>query len=134
VKGRDIFFAYLEHNGVPFLFGNPGTTELPLVDGCNDHPAVRYVMALHEDIAVAMAMGYARASGRVGVVNLHVAPGLGHGMGNLYNAFRAGTPLIVTAGQQHTRLGLRLQMRNRSTMWPLTRCSSMISSTSASST
>jgi len=104
VKGRDIFFAYLEHNGVPFLFGNPGTTELPLVDGCNDHPAVRYVMALHEDIAVAMAMGYARASGRVGVVNLHVAPGLGHGMGNLYNAFRAGTPLIVTAGQQHTRL------------------------------
>ena len=61
MKGRDIFFAYLEHNGVPFLFGNPGTTELPLVDGCNDHPAVRYVMALHEDIAVAMAMGYARA-------------------------------------------------------------------------
>jgi benzoylformate decarboxylase len=104
LKGRDIFFAYLEHNHVPFLFGNPGTTELPLVDGCNDHPTVRYVMALHEDIAVAMAMGYARASGRVGVVNLHVAPGLGHGMGNLYNAFRAGTPLIVTAGQQHTRL------------------------------
>jgi benzoylformate decarboxylase len=104
VKGRDIFFAYLEHNRVPFLFGNPGTTELPLVDGCNDHPTVRYVMALHEDIAVAMAMGYTRASGRVGVVNLHVAPGLGHGMGNLYNAFRAGTPLIVTAGQQHTRL------------------------------
>ena len=104
MKGRDIFFAYLEHNHVPFLFGNPGTTELPLVDGCNDHPSVRYVMALHEDIAVAMAMGYARASGRVGVVNLHVAPGLGHGLGNLYNAFRAGTPLIVTAGQQHTRL------------------------------
>ena len=103
-KGRDIFFRYLEHHGVEFLFGNPGTTELPLVDGCNDHPTVRYVMSLHEDIAVAMAMGYARASGKPGVVNLHVAPGLGHGMGNLYNAFRAGIPLIVTAGQQHTKL------------------------------
>src|SRR4030095_16302631 len=104
VKGRDIFFAYLEHNRVPFLFGNPGTTELPLVDGCNDHPAVRYVMALHEDIAVAMHLACARASGRVVVVTLRVAPALGHGMGNLYSAFRAGTPLIVTAGQQHTRL------------------------------
>jgi benzoylformate decarboxylase len=103
-KGRDIFFKYLEHHGIEFLFGNPGTTELPLVDGCNDHPRVRYVMSLHEDIAVAMAMGYARASGKPGVVNLHVAPGLGHGMGNLYNAFRAGIPLIVTAGQQHTKL------------------------------
>ena len=60
-KGRDIFFKYLEHHGIEFLFGNPGTTELPLVDGCNDHPTVRYVMSLHEDIAVAMAMGYARA-------------------------------------------------------------------------
>ena len=103
-KGRDIFFQYLEHHGIEFLFGNPGTTELPLVDGCNDHPKVSYVMSLHEDIAVAMAMGYARASGKPGVVNLHVAPGLGHGMGNLYNAFRAGIPLIVTAGQQHTKL------------------------------
>jgi benzoylformate decarboxylase len=103
-KGRDVFFQYLEHHGIEYLFGNPGTTELPLVDGSNDHPSVRYVMSLHEDIAVAMAMGYARASGKVGVVNLHVAPGLAHGLGNLYNAFRAGMPLIVTAGQQHTRL------------------------------
>jgi benzoylformate decarboxylase len=104
---REIFFDFLEAQGVPFIFGNPGTTELPLVDGCSDHPSVRYVMAMHEDIAVAQAMGYARASGQVGVVNLHVAPGVAHGLGNLYNAFRARVPLLVTAGQVPT--GLMLQ-------------------------
>lgn len=101
---RDVFFAFLEDQGVPYIFGNPGTTELPLVDGCADHPSVRYVLSLHEDIAIAQATGYARASGRIGVVNLHVAPGVAHGLGNLYNAFRARVPLLVTAGQHHTRL------------------------------
>jgi benzoylformate decarboxylase len=104
VSGRDIFFEFLEQQGIPYLFGNPGTTELPLVDACNDHPSVRYVLSLHEDVAVAQAMGYARASGKVGVVNLHVAPGVAHGLGNLYNAFRARVPLLVTAGQHYTGL------------------------------
>lgn len=103
-RGRDLFFETLKALGVEYLFGNPGTTELPLIDGCTVHPEVKYVTALHEGIAVAMAMGYARASGRVGVANLHVAPGLAHGLSNLYNAHRAGIPLVVTAGQQDTRL------------------------------
>ncbi len=106
-RGRDLLFDALEQQQIEFLFGNPGTTELPLIDGCNDHASVRYVMALHEDIALGMAMGYARASGKVGVVNVHVAPGLGHALGNLYNAWRARIPLLVTAGQQHTRLQLQ---------------------------
>jgi benzoylformate decarboxylase len=101
---RDLFFAYLEEQGIRFIFGNPGTTELPLLDGCRDHPSVDYGLSLHEDVAVAEAMGYARASGTIGVVNLHVAPGLAHGLGNLYNAFRARVPLLVTAGQHHTGL------------------------------
>lgn len=91
---------------VPYIFGNPGTTELPLVDGCNDYPSVQYVLSLHEDVAVAQAMGYARASGRVGVVNLHVTPGVAHGLGNLYNAYRARVPLLVTAGQHHPGLNV----------------------------
>lgn len=107
VLSREIFFEFLEHQGIPYIFGNPGTTELPLVDGCTDHRSVRYVLSLHEDIAVAQATGYARASGRIGVVNLHVAPGLAHGLGNLYNAFRARVPLLITAGQQHT--GMMIQ-------------------------
>ncbi|HEX9270190.1 MAG TPA: thiamine pyrophosphate-binding protein, partial [Candidatus Limnocylindria bacterium] len=101
---RDLFFRFLETLDIRYFFGNPGTTELPLVDGVNDHPSLRYVLALHEDVAVAMAMGYARTSHRPGVVNLHVAPGLGHGLGNLYNAWRARMPLVVTAGQHHTAL------------------------------
>ncbi|MGH9245864.1 MAG: thiamine pyrophosphate-binding protein [Acidimicrobiales bacterium] len=104
VLGRDIVFEFLEELEIPYIFGNPGTTELPLVDGCNDHPSVSYVLSLHEDIAVAQAMGYARASGRIGVVNLHVAPGVAHGLGNLYNAYRARVPLLITAGQHHTGL------------------------------
>ena len=105
--GRDIFFEYLVSHGVRYIFGNPGTTELPLVDGCNDYPSIEYVLSLHEDVAVAQATGYARASGKVGVVNLHVTPGVAHGLGNLYNAHRARVPLLVTAGQHHT--GLRVQ-------------------------
>src|SRR3954471_10506286 len=104
VRGRDLLFDYLAHLGIPYIFGNPGTTELPLVDGCNDHPSVEYVLSLHEDIAVAQAIGYARASGNIGVVNLHVTPGVAHGLGNIYNAFRARVPLLITAGQHHSGL------------------------------
>src|SRR5205807_6561855 len=50
-RGRDLLFDALEQQDIAFLFGNPGTTELPLIDGCNEHPRVQYVMALHEDIA-----------------------------------------------------------------------------------
>jgi benzoylformate decarboxylase len=102
VLGRDILFEYLEDQDIPYIFGNPGTTEVPLVDGCNDHPSVQYVLALHEDLAVAQAMGWARASGKPGVVNLHVTPGVAHALANLYNAFHARVPLLVTAGQHHS--------------------------------
>lgn len=102
--GRDIFFEFLVEQGIPYVFGNPGTTELPLLDGFSDYPSVRYVLSLHEDVAVAQAMGFARASGKVGVVNLHVTPGLAHGLGNLYNAHRARVPLLVTVGQHPSAL------------------------------
>jgi benzoylformate decarboxylase len=90
--------------GVRYIFGNPGTTELPLVDALLDEPRIRYVLGLQEVPVMAMADGYAMASRSPGVVNLHTACGLGHGMGILYNAFREGTPLIVTVGQQDRRL------------------------------
>jgi benzoylformate decarboxylase len=104
LRVSDIFFAHLEALGVDRIFGNPGTTELPFVDGCRDHPSIEYVLSLHEDIAVAQAMGYARATGKPGVVNLHVTPGLGHGLSNIFNASRGRVPLLVTVGQQHSQL------------------------------
>ena len=90
--------------GVPYLFGNPGTTELPLNDALVDEPRIHYILGLQEVPVMAMADGYAMASRTLGVVNLHISCGLGNAMGMLYNAFREGTPLLVTAGQQDRRL------------------------------
>ncbi len=81
------------------MFGNPGTTELPLMDGLARRPDIRYVLALQEGVAIAMADGYAQASGGLGAVNVHVAPGLGNAMGMLYDAQKSGAPLLLTAGQ-----------------------------------
>ncbi len=92
---------------VRHVFGNPGTTESPIIDSLAAHPQIGYVLALHEGVALGAASYYAQASGRPGVVNLHVAPGLGNAIGMLYNALKANSPLVVTAGQQDTRMRLR---------------------------
>ncbi|MCZ6472076.1 MAG: thiamine pyrophosphate-binding protein [SAR324 cluster bacterium] len=106
-KGRQIFMESLMAEGVPYIFGNPGTTENPLLDSLLDYPKIEYIMALHEGVAVGMANYYAQASGITGVANLHVGPGLGNGLGMLYNAYEGHTPLVLTAGGQDTRMRLR---------------------------
>ena len=106
IFGRDAFLALLESEGVSHLFGNPGTTELPIMAALPDRPAITYVMALQESLVVAMADGYSRASGGLSACNVHVAPGLGNAMGSLYNAKWIGSPVIVTAGQQEQGHGL----------------------------
>ena len=107
MRGRQVLMDSLVAQGVDHLFGNPGTTESPIIDSLADYPGIRYVMALHEGVAVGAASYYAQASGKAAVVNLHVAPGLGNAIGMMYNALKAGSPLVVTAGQQDTRLRLR---------------------------
>lgn len=102
-RGADVLLETLSSEGVEYIFGNPGTTELPLIDALLRNPALKYILALQEASAVAMADGYAQASGKPGFLNLHTAGGLGHGMGNLLNAKVSLTPLVVTAGQQDTR-------------------------------
>lgn len=104
-RGAAVLVEVLRSEGVSYVFGNPGTTELPLVDALTGAPDIAYVLGLHEAAVVAMAEGYARASGRPGFVNLHTAGGLGHAMGSIINAQVARTPLVVTAGQQDTRHG-----------------------------
>ena len=106
IFGREAFLALLESEGVTHLFGNPGTTELPIMAALPERPAITYVMALQEALVVAMADGYSRASGSLGACNVHVAPGLGNAMGSLYNAQWMGSPVIVTAGQQEQGHGL----------------------------
>ena len=106
IFGREAFLALLESEGVTHLFGNPGTTELPIMAALPERPAITYVMALQEALVVAMADGYSRASGDLSACNVHVAPGLGNAMGSLYNAQWMGSPVIVTAGQQEQGHGL----------------------------
>jgi benzoylformate decarboxylase len=96
-RGAAVLLEVLRSEGAQYVFGNPGTTELPLIDALVDAPDISYVLALQEASAVAMADGYAQAAGRPGVLNLHRAGGLGHGLGNLLNASVSGTPLVVTA-------------------------------------
>jgi benzoylformate decarboxylase len=103
MKIAELLLQTLEANGVTHIFGNPGTTELPLVKACERRNKLKYVVALSEVSAVPMADGYARATRSLGVVNLHVAPGLGNGMGTLYTAGIAGTPLLVLVGGQDRR-------------------------------
>ena len=105
-SGRSAFLQLLVDEGVTHLFGNPGTTELPLMEVVPDFPELTYVLGLQEAVVVAMADGYARASNRLAACSLHVAPGLGNAMGALYNAKFSGSPLIVTAGQQEQGHGL----------------------------
>ncbi|HZB37553.1 MAG TPA: thiamine pyrophosphate-dependent enzyme [Beijerinckiaceae bacterium] len=99
ISGKHAFLELLRQEGVDILFGNPGTTELPLMDALAAGHDLRYVLALQEAAAMAMADGYAQASGRLAAVNLHVAPGLGNAMGMLYDAQKAAAPVLVTAGQ-----------------------------------
>ena len=93
----------LDSEGVEHIFGNPGTTELPFMDALPDHPELHYVLALQEATAVAMADGYAQATGRPAFLNLHTSAGLGNAIGNLTNARANGTPLVVTAGNADRR-------------------------------
>jgi benzoylformate decarboxylase len=102
-RGADVLLEVLRSEGVEYIFGNPGTTELPLMDALIGARDIQYIWALQEASAVAMADGYAQAARRPGFLNLHTAGGLGHGMGNLLNAQVSQTPLVVTAGQQDSR-------------------------------
>ncbi len=103
---RDASFDLFRAQGMTTIFGNPGSTELPMLA---DFPGdFRFVLGLHEAVVVGMADGYAQASGRTAIANLHTAPGVGNAMGAIFNAQANHTPLLVTAGQQ-TRAQMTLQ-------------------------
>lgn len=95
---REAFLRLMRDLGIDTVFGNPGSTELPMF---RDFPKdMRYVLGLQESVVVGMADGYAQATRNAAMVNLHSAAGVGHAMGNIFTAFRNQTPMIVTAGQQ----------------------------------
>ena len=106
ITGRSAFLSLLEDEGVNHLFGNPGTTELPIMAALHDYPNIQYVLAMQEALVVAMADGYARASNKLAACNVHVAPGLGNAMGSIFGAKFYGSPVLITAGQQEQGHGL----------------------------
>ena len=106
INGRTAFLRLLATEGVEYLFGNPGTTELAIMEALGRQNEINYVLGLQESVVVAMADGYARASGKIGACNVHVAPGLGNALGALYSAKFVGSPVLITAGQQEQGHGL----------------------------
>lgn len=102
-SGRECLLEILRDEGVTHIFGNPGTTELPLIDALAGTDDFEFVLGLQEATVVGMADGYAQATGRPAFVNLHTTAGLGNGLGNLTNAFATNVPMVVTAGQQDSR-------------------------------
>ncbi|MGH3633447.1 MAG: benzoylformate decarboxylase, partial [Mycobacterium sp.] len=95
---REAVIELLRAFGITYIFGNPGSTELPLYRNFPDD--FRYILGLHESVAVAMADGYAQATRNAAVVNLHSAAGVGHAMGAVFTAYKNHTPLIIISGQQ----------------------------------
>jgi benzoylformate decarboxylase len=109
---REAVYALLERRGMTTVFGNPGSTELPFLAEFPDE--FRYVLGLQEAAVVGMADGFAQASGRAALVNLHTAPGVGHAMGAIFNAQANKSPLVITAGQQSRSLmTLQANLTNR---------------------
>ena len=109
---REVTFELFREHGMTTIFGNPGSTELPMLAEFPDD--FRYVLGLHETVAVGMADGYAQASGGPAHVNLHTAPGVGNGMGAIFNAQANHSPLVVTAGQQvRAHITMQANLTNR---------------------
>jgi benzoylformate decarboxylase len=109
---REVTFELFREHGMTTIFGNPGSTELPMLAEFPDD--FRYVLGLQEAVAVGMADGYAQGSGRPSHVNLHTAPGVGNGMGAIFNAQANHSPLLVTAGQQvRAQITMQANLTNR---------------------
>ncbi|NOJ44463.1 benzoylformate decarboxylase [Bradyrhizobium australiense] len=95
---KDATFSLLRAFGIKRVFGNPGSTELPFLSDWPDD--IDYVLGLQEASVVGMADGYAQATRNAGFVNLHSAAGVGHALGNVFNAYRNQAPMVIIAGQQ----------------------------------
>jgi benzoylformate decarboxylase len=109
---REATYELFRAHGMTTIFGNPGSTELPMLA---DFPGdFRYVLGLQELVVVGMADGYAQATGKPAHVNLHTAPGVGNAVGGIFNAQANKAPLVITAGQQvRAQIGIEANLTNR---------------------
>ena len=101
--GRFALIDQFAADGVEYIFGNPGTVEQGFLDALAEHPEIKYILAWQEAVAVGIADGYARATKRPTVVQLHSGVGLGNGIGMMYQAKRGHAPLVVIVGESGLR-------------------------------
>ena len=103
MTGKQALLEMLKAEGVEFIFGNPGTSEGPIIDMLGDYPELRYILTLQESVAVGMGESYARATGQASFVSLHVDSGLANGIALMLDAFNTGTPMVVTSANYDIR-------------------------------
>ena len=103
MTGKRAMMEMLRAEGVEYIFGNPGTSESPIMDALEDFPDLKYMLTMQEGVAMGMADGYARATGKPSFVNLHIDTGLANGISLLTNAYEGGTPLVLTSGNKDVR-------------------------------
>ena len=103
MTGKQALLEMLKAEGVEYIFGNPGTSEGPIIDLLGDYPEFRYILALQESVAVGMGESYARATGRASFVSLHVDSGLANGIALMLDALNTGTPMVVTSANYDIR-------------------------------
>ncbi len=103
MTGKKALLQMLRAEGVRYIFGNPGTSESPFIDALEDFPDLHYVLVLQEGVAVGMADGYARATGRAAFVQLHIDAGLANGISLMIDAYNDNTPMVVVSGNYDTR-------------------------------
>ena len=104
MTAKKALIELLHHEGVEYVFGIPGATEILFMDALEGVRDIHYILAFHEAVCAGMAEGYARASGKVGFLNLHTGPGVAAALPILCNAYFGKVPLVITAGQNDTRL------------------------------
>lgn len=103
MTGKQALLEMLRAEGIKFIFGNPGTSEGPIVDMLGDYPDIRYVLTLQESVAVGMGESYARATGKASFVSLHVDSGLANGIALILDAYNTGTPMVITSANYDAR-------------------------------
>ena len=103
MTGKQALLEMLKAEGVDYIFGNPGTSEGPIIDLLGDYPEFRYILTLQESVAVGMGEAYARATGRASFVSLHVDSGLANGIALMLDALNTGTPMVVTSANYDAR-------------------------------
>ena len=103
MTGKQALLEMLKAEGVEYIFGNPGTSEGPIIDILGDYPEFRYILTLQESVAVGMGEAYARATGKASFVSLHVDSGLANGIALMLDALNTGTPMVVTSANYDAR-------------------------------